>query len=102
MKSLRGRSPRPPSVTLPHALPPLVENDVQIFLPYPDFAWTARVLEERRPGKQRVEVLQICNALHRDTGGWVDHPVSRTWRGYGPAWVACGIAAQNLPYVWRA
>ena len=65
---------------------------VQTFLPYPDFARSARALDARRLGKQRVEVLQICNALHRETGGWINHPVTRMWRGYEPALVAYGLA----------
>jgi Pyrimidine dimer DNA glycosylase len=65
---------------------------VQTFLPYPDFARSARALDPRRLGKQRVEVLQICNALHRETGGWINHPVTRMWRGYEPALVAYGLA----------
>src|SRR5687768_5243480 len=55
---------------------------VQTFLPYPDFERSARALDPRRLGKQRVEVLQICNALHRETGGWINHPVTRMWRGF--------------------
>jgi hypothetical protein len=65
---------------------------VQTFLPYADFARTASVLDSRRLGKQRVEVLQICNALHKERGGWVNHPVTRMWRGYEPALVAYGLA----------
>lgn len=62
------------------------------FLPYADFERTAAVLDNRRLGKQRVEVLQICNALHRESGGWINHPVTRMWRGYEPALVAYGFA----------
>jgi hypothetical protein len=65
---------------------------VQTFLPFPDFEQTAGVLDGRRLGKQRVEVLQICNALHRERGGWVNHPVTRMWRGYEPALVTYGLA----------
>jgi len=65
---------------------------VNTFLPYADFERTAEVLDGRRLGKQRVEVLQICNALHRDSGGWINHPVTRMWRGYEPALVAYGLA----------
>jgi hypothetical protein len=65
---------------------------VQTFLPYPDFERSARALDPRRLGKQRVEVLQICNAMHRETGGWINHPVTRMWRGYEPALVAYGLA----------
>jgi hypothetical protein len=65
---------------------------VNTFLPYSDFERTAGVLDSRRLGKQRVETLQICNALHRETGGWINHPVTRMWRGYEPALVAYGQA----------
>ncbi|HJX08803.1 MAG TPA: MSMEG_6728 family protein [Actinomycetota bacterium] len=65
---------------------------VQTFLPYPDFERTAAVLDRRRLGKQRVETLQICNALHKERGGWVNHPVTRMWRGHEPALVAYGLA----------
>jgi hypothetical protein len=65
---------------------------MQTFLPYADFERTATVLDGRRLGKQRVEVLQICNALHKERGGWVNHPVTRMWRGYEPALVAYGLA----------
>ncbi len=72
---------------------------MQTFLPYPDFTRSARVLDARRLGKQRVEALQVCNALHRETGGWIHHPVVRMWRGYEPALVAYGLAVTRA---WRA
>jgi hypothetical protein len=72
---------------------------VQTFLPFPDFEQTAEVLDRRRLGKQRVEVLQICNALHKERGGWVNHPVTRMWRGYEPALVAYGLA---IAHEWTA
>jgi hypothetical protein len=65
---------------------------MQTFLPYADFGRCARVLDSRRLGKQRVEALQICNALHRGTGGWIHHPVTRMWRGHEPALVAYGVS----------
>ncbi len=72
---------------------------MQTFLPYPDFARTAEVLDDRRLGKQRVEVLQILNAMHRSSGGWINHPATRMWRGYEPALVAYGLAVID---VWTA
>jgi len=54
---------------------------MQTFLPYPDFAQSARVLDRQRLGKQRVEALQIMKALV--TGrGWVNHPATKMWRGF--------------------
>lgn len=53
---------------------------MQTFLPYRSFESSARVLDMRRLGKQRVETLQIMKALA--TGeGWVNHPVTKMWRG---------------------
>lgn len=65
---------------------------VQTFLPYADFARSARVLDDRRLGKQRVEALQILNALGRERGGWVNHPAVRMWRGFEPALKLYAIA----------
>lgn len=53
---------------------------MQTFLPYPSFEESARVLDYRRLGKQRVECLQILTAL-RDGGAWANHPATRMWRG---------------------
>lgn len=36
---------------------------MQTFLPYPDFAESASVLDRQRLGKQRVETLQVMKAL---------------------------------------
>lgn len=54
---------------------------MQTFLPYPDFIHTARVLDDRRLGKQRVEALQILKALVYG-GSWRNHPAVRMWDGY--------------------
>ena len=54
---------------------------MQTFLPYPDFYETARVLDVRRLGKQRVEVLQLLHVLLDDGSGWKHHPAVRMWRG---------------------
>jgi hypothetical protein len=64
---------------------------MQTFLPYKNFERSARVLDYRRLGKQRVEVLQILQALERESGGWVNHPATRIWRGYTNALVAYGL-----------
>lgn len=59
------------------------DDIVQTFLPYPDFAESARVLDRRRLGKQRVEAKQILLCL-LGTGslGWSRHPAVRMWRGH--------------------
>jgi len=55
---------------------------MQTFLPYADFEKTARVLDYRRLGKQRVETFQLLNALDGKTKGWATHPAALMWRGY--------------------
>ena len=55
---------------------------VNTFLPYPDFVKSAKVLDYKRLGKQRVESWQILQALHEQTKGWRNHPATRMWRGY--------------------
>jgi len=72
---------------------------MQTFLPYPSFSASAHVLDRRRLGKQRVEVLQILRALLGLTSGWVNHPAARMWRGCEPALALYGILAC---VEWRA
>jgi Pyrimidine dimer DNA glycosylase len=64
---------------------------MQTFLPYPDFAATARVLDPLRLGKQRVEALQTLRALTVRGYGWRHHPVVRMWAGYEEALVRYGL-----------
>ncbi|MBW3668012.1 MAG: MSMEG_6728 family protein [Actinobacteria bacterium] len=65
---------------------------MQTFLPDPDFAECARLLDDRRLGKQRVEALQIVRALTRPTYGWKHHPAVRMWQGYEEALGAYAMA----------
>ena len=60
---------------------------MQTFLPYPDFKKSVEVLDYKRLGKQRVETFQVLNILlgRTDTKGWINHPVTKMWRGYEPA-----------------
>lgn len=62
---------------------------MQTFLPYPSYTKSARVLDDKRLGKQRVECKQILRALGVLIGGlagsgkgWVHHPAVNMWRGY--------------------
>lgn len=64
---------------------------MQTFLPYPDFARSAAVLDYRRLGKQRVETLQILKALTQENYGWQHHPATKMWRGYEVALVNYGV-----------
>jgi len=65
---------------------------MQTFLPYPDFAESARVLDRLRLGKQRVECLQLLRALLVPGAGWANHPAAKMWRGYAGALAAYGRA----------
>src|SRR5215213_2731720 len=58
---------------------------VQTFLPYPDFELSARVLDTKRLGKQRVETIQVLRALTRPGYGWANHPAVLMWRGFEEA-----------------
>ncbi len=64
---------------------------MQTFLPYPDFARTARCLDSRRLGKQRVEALQVLRALTVPGYGWRHHPAVRMWAGYEEALTRYGL-----------
>jgi hypothetical protein len=58
---------------------------MQTFLPYPSFEDSVRCLDYRRLGKQRVEAMQLLNALRGKTDGWVNHPACKMWRGHEAA-----------------
>jgi hypothetical protein len=72
---------------------------MQTFLPYPDFAASAAVLDDRRLGKQRVEALQVLRALTYPGYGWQRHPAVRMWAGYPRAVAAYGLVICS---VWGA
>ncbi|OLF06091.1 MSMEG_6728 family protein [Actinophytocola xanthii] len=64
---------------------------MQTFLPCVDFAATARVLDQRRLGKQRVEAIQVLRALTVPGYGWRHHPAAAMWAGYEEALVRYGL-----------
>lgn len=61
---------------------------MQTFLPFPNFSRSARTLDNRRLGKQRVETMQIMKALADPKYGWQSHPAVRMWQGYPHALLA--------------
>jgi hypothetical protein len=67
---------------------------VQTFLPYPDFAASARALDRQRLGKQRLEALHLLRILRgvEEGRGWRSHPALRMWRGHANALAMYGIA----------
>ena len=55
---------------------------MQIFRPYVDWAKSARILDNKRLGKQRIEAKQVILAILRRAGvlrdgkrGWLNHPI---------------------------
>ena len=57
---------------------------MQVFLPYPDFQKSVKVLDTKRLGKQRVEAFQLLNAIESGRG-WSQHPAAVMFRQYVPA-----------------
>ena len=58
---------------------------MQTFITYKgtDFSKTAKILDNKRLGKQRVEALQILKALNGEyKSAWINHPAVKMWRGY--------------------
>ena len=62
---------------------------MQTFLPFCNFNLSAKCLDYRRLGKQRVEAYQIINVLEgkgkRNKNGkiaWENHPAVKMWKGY--------------------
>ena len=54
---------------------------MQTFLPYENFVKTAKCLDYKRLGKQRIEAKQIYLALTKKKYGWKNHPAVKMWRG---------------------
>ncbi len=76
----RGSPPPDERAGTPRHLPSV--EPVQTFLPYPDFEQSARALDVKRLGKQRVECLQVVRGLTVPTYGWRHHPAVKMWRGH--------------------
>lgn len=65
---------------------------VQTFLPYADFERSARALDRKRLGKQRVETIQVVRALTKPDYGWQNHPAVLMWKGFEEALGRYGFA----------
>ncbi|MBB5110174.1 MSMEG_6728 family protein [Micromonospora echinospora] len=70
---------------------------MQTFLPYPDFLASARTLDQKRLGKQRVEAIQVLRGLTRPDYGWRNHPAVKMWAGYEEALTRYGL---DMCAVW--
>lgn len=72
---------------------------MQTFLPLPDYCMSAQALDDKRLGKQRVEVKQILLALGVDIGehkgdrrsSWANHPCVKMWKGYESELLCYGL-----------
>lgn len=63
----------------------MITNKMQTFLPYASFSESARVLDDRRLGKQRVEAFQIHKTISTGRKAWSNHPAVLMWVDYLPA-----------------
>jgi hypothetical protein len=68
-------------------------GNMQTFLPYEDFEQSARVLDNRRLGKQITEVDQILDRLESPSmpHAWRNHPTVKMWVGHAGTLVDYGI-----------
>lgn len=71
---------------------------MQTFLPVPDFTLSAKLLDRKRLGKQRVEAKQIYLALTKKDYGWKNHPATLMWKGCERKLLEYGIA---MAKEWR-
>lgn len=79
---------------------------MQTFMPLPNVWKSARCLDNKRLGKQRVECKQILLALGVDVGPhrgnersrWRNHPAVRMWAGYE---LQLAEYAEIMCCVWR-
>lgn len=57
---------------------------VNIFIPFSDPIKIAKVLDDKRLGKQRVEAKQIITIIDGEakSKAWCNHPVVLMWKGY--------------------
>lgn len=73
---------------------------MQTFLPYPDFEKTAKCLDYKRLGKQRVEAYQILRILLNISPktGWRNHPAVLMWKEYEWSLADYGL---KMCYEWK-
>jgi hypothetical protein len=74
---------------------------MQTFLPYKSFQQSAKCLDYRRLGKQRVEAMQILkiHAGLTDSKAWINHPATKMWGGYECSLAIYGL---NICHEWKA
>ena len=72
---------------------------MQTFLISSDFEKTAKCLDYRRLGKQRLEVRQVLDSIHGKIKGWRNHPCSIMWQNHTNALVEYGV---TICKEWKA
>lgn len=55
---------------------------MQTFLPTNNIEEVAKILDNKRLNKQKVEAYQILNTLSGKSKGWKNHPAVLMWQGY--------------------
>lgn len=65
------------------------------FLPHADYVKSALVLDDKRLGKQRLEVRQILEALMGQSTAWANHPATLMWKGHEWQLVKYGLSICN-------
>lgn len=65
---------------------------MQTFLPYADFAASARTLDTKRLKNQRNECWVILSAVRGAAKAWQHHPAVKQWVGYAAALRAYALA----------
>lgn len=81
---------------------------MQTFLPYPSFRESARVLDNKRLGKQRLEALQLLRLI---VSGWTDlnskptrwdnHPAAKLWREDNNSLANLALYGIEICLEWR-
>jgi hypothetical protein len=71
---------------------------MQTFITAIKYDQCARVLDDKRLNKQRIEAKQILLALSNPSYGWRNHPAVRMWKGLEPDLACYGEA---MCWEWR-
>ena len=69
---------------------------MQTFLPFADFEMSARSLDTKRLGKQRVECIQVVRGLVRPGYGWRHHRAVEMWRCHEEALGRYGLTCCDV------
>lgn len=65
---------------------------MQTFLPCSSYIESAKCLDNKRLGKQRVETMQLLKALLLPSYSWAKHPAAKMWKGFEYSLIEYGQA----------